>query len=123
LNPGMRTAVHRHSGAEAWYLFTGTQCLKTPEGITVVKAGEGAVVREGPPMMLSSVGNDAPFRPARAPRQHSPWTSPVTDWKPARRCLHLSRSPAGWPVVRPAATQLAGIQSGQYGRRGAPGSR
>src|SRR5438270_230035 len=28
--PGMRTAVHRHSGAEAWYLLTGTQCLETP---------------------------------------------------------------------------------------------
>jgi mannose-6-phosphate isomerase-like protein (cupin superfamily) len=56
--PGMRTRVHRHSGPEAWFVLSGTQCLETPEGILVVRAGEGSVVREGPPMMLSSVGTE-----------------------------------------------------------------
>lgn len=36
---GMRAAIHRHSGPEAWYLLSGTQCLKTPDGITVARAG------------------------------------------------------------------------------------
>ena len=30
--PGMRAAIHRHSGPEAWYLVSGTQCLETPDG-------------------------------------------------------------------------------------------
>jgi quercetin dioxygenase-like cupin family protein len=56
--PGMKAAVHRHSGPEAWYLVAGTQCLETPEGFKVAHAGEGAVVPEGPPMALSSVGTE-----------------------------------------------------------------
>jgi quercetin dioxygenase-like cupin family protein len=56
--PGMRARIHRHSGPEAWYLVSGTQCLETPEGITVARTGEGAVVPEGPPMALSSVGTE-----------------------------------------------------------------
>jgi quercetin dioxygenase-like cupin family protein len=85
--PGMRTAVHRHSGAEAWYLLTGAQCLETPEGITVVKAGEAAVVREGPPMILSSVGNETRRSVLLVLHDSTqPWTSSATDWKPAGRC-------------------------------------
>ena len=30
--PGVRSAVHRHSGPEAWYTFTGETCLETPTG-------------------------------------------------------------------------------------------
>ncbi|HEV2550467.1 MAG TPA: hypothetical protein VGU20_24350 [Stellaceae bacterium] len=56
--PGMRAAIHRHSGPEAWYLVSGAQCLETPDGITVAHAGEGAAVPEGPPMALSSVGTE-----------------------------------------------------------------
>ncbi len=85
--PGMRTAVHRHSGAEAWYLLTGAQCLETPDGITVVKAGEAAVVGEGPPMMLSSVGNETRRSVLLVLHDSAqPWTAPATDWKPAGRC-------------------------------------
>ena len=84
---GMRTGVHRHSGAEAWYLLTGVQCLETPEGITVVKAGDAGVVREGPPMMLSSVGNETRRSVLLVLHDSTqPWTSPATDWKPADRC-------------------------------------
>jgi hypothetical protein len=32
--------------------------LETPEGITVARTGEAAVVPEGPPMALSSVGQE-----------------------------------------------------------------
>jgi mannose-6-phosphate isomerase-like protein (cupin superfamily) len=64
---GKRTAVHTHSGPEAWYVLAGIQCLETPDGITVVRAGEGSLVPEGPPMMLSSVGT-APRRATRPSR-------------------------------------------------------
>jgi quercetin dioxygenase-like cupin family protein len=56
--PGMRTRVHRHSGPEAWYVLAGAQCLETPEGIIVAKTGESALVRAGPPMVLSTVGRE-----------------------------------------------------------------
>jgi len=85
--PGMRTGVHRHSGAEAWYLLSGTQCLETPEGITVVKAGETGIVREGPPMMLSSVGSETRRSVLLVLHDSAqPWTSMARDWKPAGRC-------------------------------------
>jgi hypothetical protein len=56
--PRVGQAGHRHSGAEAWYLLTGAQCLETPAGPMVVRAGEGAMVPEGPPMAISGVGPD-----------------------------------------------------------------
>jgi hypothetical protein len=52
--PGMRASIHRHSGPEAWYLVSGTQCLETPEGITMARTCEGAVVPERPPMALQA---------------------------------------------------------------------
>jgi quercetin dioxygenase-like cupin family protein len=57
-SPGMRARPHRHSGPEAWYVISGTQCLETPEGITIAHAGEGAIVAAGPPMSLASVGTE-----------------------------------------------------------------
>jgi mannose-6-phosphate isomerase-like protein (cupin superfamily) len=47
---------HRHSGAEAWYVLTGAQCLETPAGPMVARAGEGTMVPAGPPMAISGVG-------------------------------------------------------------------
>jgi quercetin dioxygenase-like cupin family protein len=85
--PGNRTAVHTHSGPEAWYVLEGAQCLETPDGITVVKAGEGAVVREGPPMMLSSVGNAMRRSVLLVLHDSSkPWSMPAMDWKPKGLC-------------------------------------
>jgi quercetin dioxygenase-like cupin family protein len=85
--PGMRTAVHRHSGPEAWYVLSGAQCLETPERIIVARAGEGAVVPEGPPMRLSGVG--AETRRAVLIVLHDaarPWTTMAQDWAPAGVC-------------------------------------
>ena len=86
-NPGMRTAPHRHPGPEAWFVLTGAQCLETPDGITVVRAGESAVVREGPPMLLSSVGTDV--RRALVLVVHDSsraWTMPAHDWNAKGLC-------------------------------------
>jgi quercetin dioxygenase-like cupin family protein len=85
--PNMRTAIHRHSGPEAWYLISGAQCLETPDGITVARAGEGAVVPEGPPMSLKSVGTETRRSVLLVLHDASqPWVSMASDWQPRGRC-------------------------------------
>jgi quercetin dioxygenase-like cupin family protein len=54
--PGMQSIVHRHPGPEAWYVLAGEQCLETPEGRMVVRAGESGIVPGGPPMRLTGTG-------------------------------------------------------------------
>lgn len=49
-------ASHRHSGPEAWYVFEGAQCLESPKGATIVRAGESSWIEEGPSMHLSHYG-------------------------------------------------------------------
>jgi quercetin dioxygenase-like cupin family protein len=87
--PGEHTPAHTHAGPEAWYLLAGAECLETPEGILVAHVGESAVVREGLPMMLSSVGTET--RNAFALILHDsaqPWTTVMKgdDWRPTGRC-------------------------------------
>ena len=85
--PGMRASIHRHSGPEAWYLVSGVQCLETPEGITVAHSGEGAVVPEGPPMALSSVGTQMRRSVLLVLHDTSqPWITMESDWKPKGLC-------------------------------------
>jgi quercetin dioxygenase-like cupin family protein len=85
--PGMSARIHRHSGPEAWYLVSGAQCLETPEGITVAHAGEGAVVPEGPPMSLSSVGTETRRSVLLVLHDSSqPWITMESDWKPKGLC-------------------------------------
>jgi quercetin dioxygenase-like cupin family protein len=85
--PGMKTGAHRHSGAEAWYVVSGAQCLETPDGITVVKAGESGIVPQGPPMMLSTVGSETRRSVLIVLHESDqPWTWPVSDWQPPGRC-------------------------------------
>jgi hypothetical protein len=47
---------HRHPGPEAWYVVSGAQCLETPNGLIMAKAGQGAMVPDGWPMAISNVG-------------------------------------------------------------------
>ena len=85
--PGMSARIHRHSGPEAWYLVSGAQCLETPEGITVARMGEGAVVPEGPPMALSSVGTETRRSVLLVLHDSSqPWITMESDWKPKGLC-------------------------------------
>jgi len=85
--PGQRTPIHVHAGPEAWFLIAGAECLETPEGITVIRAGESAVVREGPPMMLSSVGTEPRHGFTLVLHDTSkPWTKVVSDWTPKGLC-------------------------------------
>jgi quercetin dioxygenase-like cupin family protein len=85
--PGMQTSVHRHSGAEAWYVLAGAQCLETPDRIIVAKAGEGAVVPQGPPMALSGVGAETRRSVLLVLHESSePWMTVTSDWTPTGRC-------------------------------------
>jgi len=87
--PGERTPIHTHAGPEAWYLVAGAQCLETPDGTTVAHAGESAVVREGLPMILSSVGTETRRTFALVLHDSAkPWTMVMhgDEWRPAGRC-------------------------------------
>jgi quercetin dioxygenase-like cupin family protein len=83
--PGIesRDLVHRHSGPEAWYLLSGAQCLETPDGANVVRAGESGVVPEGPPMSITAIGNDVRRSVLLVLHDASkPWATMATDWQP-----------------------------------------
>jgi len=82
MNPAISKAVHTHSGPEIWYLFTGQQCLETPNGIQRAKAGEGMYTPAGTPMQLNITGTgnrEALF--AIVHDATKPATT-VSDWQP-----------------------------------------
>jgi quercetin dioxygenase-like cupin family protein len=54
--PGMRTAVHRHSGPEAWYLLSGVQCAATDHGSIKAVAGHGALTPANRVMQMVTIG-------------------------------------------------------------------
>jgi len=87
LPPGIAAAGHTHSGPEAFYTLSGAQCLETPEGITISRAGESAIVDAGPPMTVSAVGSE--FRRGFALVLHDstqPWMTRAGGWSPSARC-------------------------------------
>jgi quercetin dioxygenase-like cupin family protein len=86
--PGMQSPVHRHPGVEAWYTLEGEQCLETPTGTLVQRAGDsGVMVPGGVPMILTGAGKGLRrslvliLQDARLPR-----STVATDWKPAGLC-------------------------------------
>ncbi len=84
---GMITSVHNHSGPEAWYVVTGAQCLRTPDGVQVIRAGEGGFVQAGPSMMLTSIGKDVRRAVLLVLHDSSqPWMTSTTDWTPTSQC-------------------------------------
>jgi hypothetical protein len=86
--PGMHSRVHRHPGVEVWYTLEGEQCLETPRGRLVQRAGgAGVMVRGGEPMMLTGTGTSVRrslvliLQDAAKPRSML-----ATDWTPAGLC-------------------------------------
>lgn len=86
--PRMHSPVHRHPGVEAWYTLEGEQCLETPQGKLVQRAGEGGVmVPGGVPMMLTGTGTGVRrslvliLQDATKPRSML-----ATVWKPTGLC-------------------------------------
>ena len=83
----MRTAVHQHAGPEAWYVLTGAQCLRTPEDLLVIRAGEGGFVEAGPSMLLTSIGKETRRAVLLVLHDASqPWMTLTSDWKPTAEC-------------------------------------
>jgi hypothetical protein len=83
----MQTAVHQHSGPEAWYVLTGAQCLRTPDDVLVIRAGEGGFVRPGPSMLLTSIGTETRRAVLLVLHDASqPWMTVTSDWTPTAQC-------------------------------------
>jgi hypothetical protein len=86
--PGMSSVVHRHAGVEAWYTIEGAQCLESPQGRLIQRAGEpGVMIAGGQPMQLSGIGS--------GPRRSlvlilhdatQPRSTPASDWTPRGLC-------------------------------------
>ncbi len=86
--PGMKSAVHRHSGPEAWYVLSGEQCLETPRGKTVIGTGQSGLVPGGPPMMLTATGTGERRSLVLIVGDSSlPNVVPANDWTPKGLCL------------------------------------
>jgi quercetin dioxygenase-like cupin family protein len=86
--PGMRSPIHRHPGVEAWYTLEGEQCLETPRGKLVQRAGgAGVTVPAGLPMMLTGTGS-GPRRSLVLILQDAaqPRSTLATDWATAGLC-------------------------------------
>jgi quercetin dioxygenase-like cupin family protein len=88
MRPGMKSAIHLHSGAEAWYTLSGQTCLETPSGATTGRAGGGPVIVPGDtPMELTATGTT--LRRSLALILHDsarPPTALEKDWKPKGLC-------------------------------------
>jgi len=85
--PGLKTGSHTHSGPEAWYVLTGSQCLQTPDRTIIARAGEAALVPEGPPMVLSSIGSETRRSVLLVLHDASKaWTAPHGSWQPPGPC-------------------------------------
>lgn len=87
MTPGMTSAVHRHSGPEAWYTVAGETCLETPNGKFLGSAGHATIVPHGPPMFLTATGKQQ--RRAIVLILHDATQPPTTmekEWKPKGLC-------------------------------------
>lgn len=86
--PGMQSVVHRHPGVEAWYTLEGEQCLESPHGKMVQRAGgAGVMMPGGDPMILTGTGKGVRrslvliLQDATKPR-----STPAPDWTPKGLC-------------------------------------
>ncbi|MGB9465511.1 MAG: hypothetical protein WBR10_10385 [Candidatus Acidiferrum sp.] len=88
LNPGMASAIHVHSGPEAWYTQAGETCLETPNGKQVGRAGGSPViVPGGPPMLLTATGTEQRRALTLILHESSkPPTTVIHDWVPKGLC-------------------------------------
>ena len=88
MRPGMKSMIHRHSGAEAWYTIQGETCLETPNGTQVGRPGRPPViVPGGEPMELTATGTSK--RESLVLILHDaskPPTSMESTWKPSGLC-------------------------------------
>lgn len=88
MRPGMKSAIHRHSGVEAWYTLSGETCLETPKGSTMGRAdGPSVIIAPGVPMELTATGTQVRTSLVLIlhPSSEKP-TTPERDWHPKGLC-------------------------------------
>lgn len=86
-HPGLSSFVHAHPGPEAWYVLSGEQCLETPEGRLVARAGQSMAVRGDLPMTVQATGTD--IRRVLVLILHDaakPGSARVDTWRPLGPC-------------------------------------
>lgn len=120
--PGMTSAIHTHSGPEAWYTVAGETCLETPKGELMGGAGGPAVVVPGgPAMLLTATGREQRRALTLILHESSkPPTTVVSDWKPKGLCKaavvagrwaktrpHVVTVGAGWTASNPKSIALS----------------
>lgn len=88
LDPGMTSAIHTHSGPEAWFTAAGETCLETPEGKFVGRpGGPPVIVPSGLPMLLTATGTQQRRAVTLVLHESSePPTTVVHDWTPKGLC-------------------------------------
>jgi hypothetical protein len=88
MRPGMKSAIHRHSGPEAWYTISGETCLETPSGTEIGRAdARPVIVPAGRPMELTATGKELRRSLVLILHEASkPPTTAVTDWTPRGAC-------------------------------------
>ena len=86
--PGTTSAIHIHSGPEAWYTQAGETCLETPNGKLVGRSGgPPAIVPGGPPMLLTATGTEQRRALTLILHESSkPPTTVIHDWTPKGLC-------------------------------------
>jgi hypothetical protein len=88
MRPGMKSAIHRHSGPEAWYGLSGETCLETPSGRQIGRVdGRPVIVPGGLPMELTATGKA--LRRSLVLILHEatqPPTIIIHDWTPRHLC-------------------------------------
>jgi quercetin dioxygenase-like cupin family protein len=87
MRPGMKSAVHRHSGPEVWYTMSGETCLESPGGTQVGRVGNPVIVPGGQPMELTATGTETRRSIVLILHDASrPPTMMESKWKPRGLC-------------------------------------
>jgi quercetin dioxygenase-like cupin family protein len=82
--PGMRTRVHTHPGAEAFYVIEGEQCVETPTVRHRIAAGHSYIVQSGIHFQAAARGRKSLV--ALILRPGATWSEPETSWAPTQYC-------------------------------------
>ena len=86
MQPGDRSRVHTHSGPEAWYVLSGAQCLRTPNGTRSALAGATMSVTPNLPMELSVTGSKVARSLTLVIHDSTQEFGTASTWKPTVAC-------------------------------------
>jgi quercetin dioxygenase-like cupin family protein len=86
MQPVDRSRVHTHSGPEAWYVLSGAQCLKTPNGARSARAGATMSVMPNLPMELSVIGATVARSLTLVIHDSAQEFGTASSWKPTDDC-------------------------------------